>query len=411
MIKRIWNVMYLLIIEIIFGAFLFFPFYAFNEKKVSLFFYFIFMITSCLIFTFLLEKYKEKGKLIFLVLLLPAMLIVWHSIGFPIIFSLFISFLVFWRTISHVNEQDKQNQGKWLLSSILLGIFILFIGAATSPANIATISGLMITQVLFIIIGGFLRRWLDLDTKTTNKKQFLLPFLSIILIIGTAGLLITVGRTFFKALFFSVLNLGVFFITFLTKPFFYWAESQDWSKKIAEMLDSKDQGGSEETAIIMDDLGQNAFLDPTVLAVILFIAILLFFFLYIYKKKRKDMSEGEVWPAAAFFTESSFLKEETGIFRRRKKIPPSDPIRKEIFDLERFAKKMNLGRRSFETLPEWMHRIEMIDSSDIISVYEKVRYGGFRYSKQEEIYFLKRIEEKKRELKEMMKSSKKSNQS
>ncbi|MED3574454.1 hypothetical protein [Cytobacillus praedii] len=411
MINRIWNVMYLLIIEIIFGALVFFPLYALNGKKVSLFFYFIFMITSCLIFTFLLEKYKERGKLIFLVLLLPAMVIVWHSLGFSIIFSLFISFLVFWRTISHVNEQDKQNQGKWLLSSILLGIFILFIGGATSPANMATISGLMITQVLFIIIGGFLRRWLDVDTKTTNKKQFLLPFLSIILIIGTAGLLITVGRNIFKALFFSVLNLGVYFITFLTKPFFSWAESQDWSKKIAEMLDSEEEEGSEEIAINMDELGQNDFLDPTVLAVILFIAILLFFFLYIYKKKRKDISEGEVVPASAFFTDSSFLKEETGIFRRRKKIPPSDPIRKEIFDLERFAKKMNLGRRSFETLPEWLHRIEMIDSSDIISVYEKVRYGGFQYSKQEEKYFLIRIDEKKRELKEMKKSSKKSNQS
>ncbi|KOP81888.1 hypothetical protein ACFFHH_24785 [Cytobacillus solani] len=407
MIKSIWNVMYLLIIEIIFGALVFFALNALDGNKVSLLFYFIIMITSCLVFLFLLEMFKERGKLLFFVLLLPAMLIVWHSLGVPIFFSLLISFLVFWRTISHVNEQDKQNQGKWLLFSILLGVFILFMGGASSPANIAAIGGLMITQVLFIIIGGFLRRWLDVDTKIKNKKQFFLPFLSIILFIGTAGLLITVGRNVFKALFFSVLNLGVYIITFIAKPFFNWAESQDWSKKIAELIDSEEQEASEETPIELDELGQNAFLDPTVIATILFIAILLFFFFYIYKRNRKKINEGDMGPVAGFFTESSFMKDRTGIFQNRKRIPPTDSIRKEIFALERFAKKLNLGRQSYESLSEWMNRVGMLDTSDIISVYEKVRYGGFHYTKQEETHFLKRIEEKKRELKEIRKTSKK----
>jgi hypothetical protein len=406
MIKSIWNVMYLLIIEIIFGAFIFFPFYALGGKKVSLLFYFIFMLTSCLVFIFFLEKFKEKGKLFYFVIIFPAIVIVWNSLGFPIIFSLLISFLVFWRTISNVNEQDKQNQGKWLLFTIIFGVFILFMGGASSQANMAVIGVLMITQVLFIIIGGFLRRWLDVDTKAKNKKQFFLPFFSIILIIGTAGLLITVGRNVLKELFFSVLSLGIYIITFLAKPFFNWAESQDWYDKISSMFDAEEQGESEEIQIELSEIGNNTSLDPSVIVTILFIAIVLFFFFYIFKRKRKDIGKGRMGPVAGFFTESSFMKDGTGIFQNRKRIPPTDPIRKEIFRLERFANKLDLGRRSFESLPEWLKRIGIIDSSDIISVYEKVRYGGYHYTKQEESDFLKRIEEKKRELKEIRKSSK-----
>ncbi|WP_102271639.1 hypothetical protein, partial [Cytobacillus massiliigabonensis] len=376
MIKSGWNVMYLLIIEIIFGALVIFPFYSLYGKKVPLLFYFIIMITSCLLFLFLLEKFKERGKQLYFVLLIPAILIVGHVLGFSIIFSILVSFFVFWRTISHVSEQDKQNEGNWLLFSILLGILMLFFTGVSSPANMAAIGGLMIAQVLFIIIGGFLRRWLDVDEKTNNKKHFFLPFLSVLFIIGTVGMILAGGMNAIKALFFSLLNIGVHIITFITKPFFNWAESQDWSKKIANLTDNEKLEENAETENELGELGQNTFLDPTVIGTILFIAILLFSFFYIYRRKNKVLGNGETNPVAVLLTESSFIKEKAVIFRKGKRIPPTDPIRKEIFAFEHFAQKLHMGRQPFESLSEWLNRIGIMDSSDIISVYEKVRYGG-----------------------------------
>lgn len=406
MIRCFWNVMFLLVIEIIFGALVIFPFYSLQGMKVPLLSYFFIMLISCLLFLFLLQRFKEKGKLLFFVLLFPIIIIGGYGLKFPVLFSLLVSFFVFWRTMSHVNEQDKQNEGKWILFTILLGIFVIFFAGISSPANMTTISALMITQVLFITIGGFIRRWLSLDIEIKNKKQFFLPFLSILLFICIAGSLLTIGMNAIRALFFLLLNIGVNFIAFITKPFFNWAESQDWSEQIEKLISSQDSEESPVAEKELVELGQNVFLDPTIIATIIIIAILLFFFLYIYKRKRKDIGGEKEMNISGFSTESSFLNESTAFFRRKKTTPPINPIRKEIFAFERFAKKMGLGRWPFESLPEWMQRIGIINSSDIITIYEKVRYGENHYTKIEETHFMEEIEKTKQQLKTMKKINK-----
>lgn len=401
MIRSFWNVMFLLVIEIIFGALVIFPFYSLQGMKVPLLAYFFIMFISCLLFLFLLQRFKEKGKLLFFVLLFPIIIIGGYGLNFPVLFSLLVSFFVFWRTMSHVNEQDKQNEGKWILFTILLGIFVIFSAGISSPANMTTISALMIAQVLFIIIGGFIRRWLNLDIEIKNKKQFFLPFFSILLFIGIVGSLLTIGMNAIRALFFSFLNIGVNIIAFITKPFFNWAESQDWSEQIEKLTSSQDSEESPVAQKELDEIGQNVFLDPTIIATIIFIAILLFFFYYIYKRKRKDISGEKEGNISGFSTESSFITESSAFFRRKKILPPKNPIRNEIFAFERAAKKMGLGRWPFESLPEWMQRIGIIHSSDIITIYEKVRYGENHYTKSEETHFMEGIEKTKQQLKTM----------
>lgn len=89
-------------------------------------------------------------------------------------------------------------------------------------------------------------------------------------------------------------------------------------------------------------------------------------------------------------------------FRRFKNRSPENRIRKEIYHLEKFAEKLQLGRYEFESLSEWMGRIGLKDCDKIITVYEKVRYstsednGNFNEFKQE-------VEKKKKELKEIKK--------
>ncbi|WP_313801394.1 hypothetical protein [Cytobacillus sp.] len=398
--------MFLLVIEIIFGALVIFPFYSLQGMKVPLLSYFIVLLISCLLFLFLLQRFKEKGKMLFFVLLFPIIIIGGYGLNFPVLFSLLVSFFVFWRTISHVNEQDKQNEGKWILFTILLGIFVIFFSGISSPANMTTISVLMIAQVLFIIIGGFIRRWLSLDIEIKNKKQFILPFLSILLFIGIVGSLLTIGMNAIRGLFFSFLHIGVNIIAFITKPFFNWAESQDWSEQIEKLTSSQDSDESSVAQKELMELEQNVFLDPTIIATIIIIATLLFFFLYIYKRKRKDIGEEQKMNVPGFSTERSILNDSTAFFRRTKTTPPKNPIRKEIYAFERFAKKMGLGRWPFESLPEWLLRMGINHSSDIITIYEKVRYGENHLTRIEETYFKEEIDKTKQQLKTMKKINK-----
>lgn len=408
MIKNSWNVLYLLTIEVIFGALVIFPFFVMSGKEVPFLSYFIIMLSSSFLFTLLLGKYKDKGRILFFVLPLPVLLIGGNVMGFPIVLNLIISFLVFWRTLSHVNEQDKQNEGKWMLFTILLGIFLLFFAGAASPSYMKSIGVLMISQILFIIVGGFFRRWLHMDMKVRDKQQFILPFVSILSIIAVAGLLLTAGMNVIKWLFFSILDIGVFLVAFISKPFFNWAESQDWSKQF-EKLNSNQ--GQEEYAVAqneLDEWGRNAFLNPTLILTIIFIAGLIFLFFYIYRHKKKELGEENAANPYLYTMEQSFLNEGTAFFRRGKTIAPTNPIRKEIYAFEKFAKKLHFGRKPFESLSDWMNRIGMLEYDEMNAIYEKVRYGDKQYTEKEAVHLKKKLEEKKQELKELKKLEKKS---
>ncbi|MBP2239933.1 preprotein translocase subunit SecG [Cytobacillus eiseniae] len=406
MIKSSWNVMYLLIIEIIFGALLILPFFSLQEKQIPLVAYFLTMICSCLVFSLLLQRYKEMGKVLFFVLILPAVLIGGNVMDFPIFLNLLISFLIFWRTLSHFHEPDKQNIALWLLFTILLGIVLLFFAGVSSSEYMTIIGGLMIAQLLFIISGGFIRKWLDLSEAGKNKKQFFRPFIVIFSAISLLCLLITIGMSTIRWLFFSIISGGVSLVAFIAKPFFNWAESRDWSEQFNKL--NKNQGPEEFSAAQneLDPLEKNIIFDPTIIVTILFIACLLFLFYYLYKNKRKVNEAEKISSETAYTVEKRMNNGSTSFFQRGKALSPSHPIRKEIFAFERYAEKLQLGRWPFESLSDWLTRIGMYDFNEINRIYEKVRYGDQHYSDSEKMQLKEMLHKKKLELKEMNKQKK-----
>lgn len=403
--KSYWNVLYLLTIEIIFGALVIFPYYTLQKGQVSLLSYFFLMLTSCLAYLLLLEKAKDKGKMLFFILIFPAILLVGTGLGFPIILNLIICLFVFWRTLSHTNEQDKQNEGKWLLVTVLLGIALIFFVALSNREYMLPIVGLMLAQIAFIFIGGFVKRWLELDTETSEKKQFFIPFIFVVTFISLSGLIITAGMNLIKGLFFFILKSGVAIFALMAKPFFDWAESQDWSQQM-EML-SNIQSEQEEGAVDnnVEEVGRQALLDPMIISTVIFIVCLIILFIYIYKRKKKQSDGEKRGSLPVFFSESFFFSETPSLFRKEKAVPPENTIRKEIYAFERFAKKIHLGREPYESFSDWMDRMGMKNYHKMNAIYEKVRYGTNSYTEKEEADFKKDIQMKKRELREILKKS------
>ena len=399
MIRRNIGVYYLLIMEAIFGGLIISLFFSLQGKEVPLQAYFLIILTSCFTFVFLLEKFKDTGKWLFLLLILPSLLIVGNLLDFSFLLSLLISFLIFWRTLSNFYEQEKQNEGKWLLLTILLGIFVLFM---TKSSSVIIIS-LMISQIFFILVGRFVKQWLELDALETEKRQFLIPFVTIILFIVISGLLFTAGMNAIKWLFFFILKMVVAVLVFIAMPFFNWAESQDWSVQIEKVLNNEGDIGFDFSPLDKEQTETIIPFDPMSIITILIILSIVFLFLYIYRRKKAKDRLLTIKNDSGFSDESSYLPETSPFFRIRKTLPPSDQIRKEIFNFERYARKHHFGREHFESLSDWMKRIGLSNFEAINSIYEKVRYGESVYTEKEAEDFKNDMEIKKREIKDMAK--------
>ncbi|MFP5111084.1 hypothetical protein ACSU64_01675 [Bacillaceae bacterium C204] len=63
--------------------------------------------------------------------------------------------------------------------------------------------------------------------------------------------------------------------------------------------------------------------------------------------------------------------------------------------------KINLGRFPFETLREWWLRVGITDSEEIIEIFNKVRYGGFTFSKEETTRISRKIRQIRQKLKDL----------
>ncbi|CAM3482282.1 hypothetical protein GCM10009865_30790 [Aeromicrobium ponti] len=400
--KKLFEVTYLLGIEIIFGALLLFPIYMAKETEVPLLKYFILVFPAALMFTFLLNRYKEKARILFFVMVMPYIFVTGNLLSFSVLFNLLLVFFVFWRTLANFNEYDTQLEGKWTLLTIFTGTFLLIFSAILSGIYTGEIVGLMLLELFFLIAGGFIKRLLDSDAEKEEKKKFLLYFISLSCLIGAAGLLFASGMNLFKTLFFGVLKIIASAAALTASPFFNWAEKQDWTEEMKLFAENENEEKTELPEEAVELRESEHFFDPVMLLTGLFIAVLVYLFFYIYKKNKLVRSERKETDSTSYSMSKQAADGGILPLRRFKNRLPENRIRKEIYHLEKFAEKLQLGRYEFESLSEWMGRIGLKDCDKIITVYEKVRYstpednGNFNEFKQE-------VEKKKNELKEIKK--------
>lgn len=400
MIKQSWNIMYLFLIEIIFGMYILILPYSIQNKDAPIIQFFLLMFICSFIFMQFLIRFKDKAKLLFLIFILPALILTGGWIGFHLTGSLLIGLIIFWRTLSHYNEQDKQNGGIWILISVLTGILMIFFVGLSDDQYMFLIGAIMLGQILFIIIGGFIRRWLEVDGGIKNKRNYFLPMMAVIAGMSITGVILAAGMKVYEKLFFSTLTAGVALVSFIVSPFFKWAEVQNWSEKLEQF--QKIQGPEGDPVInseIESMKGPSEF-DPAFLAGIIFVIGLSILFLYIFKRNKMRNTEINNAPKG-FSAQTHSIMENALFFAKNKTNPPSNSIRKEIFALEKFAKKRKLGRLPYESLSEWMKRIGILDADDVNFIYEKVRYGHFSHSESEERLIKEKLQLKKKELKEI----------
>ncbi len=123
--------------------------------------------------------------------------------------------------------------------------------------------------------------------------------------------------------------------------------------------------------------------------------------------KRRVKQHETIIPGSQAFTS----QKHSNLYSQRRRNflqAPSHPVRKEIFQLQKWANKHKSGRKFNETLRDWLgskqlsfKAIQVIHSS-----YEKVRYGRQDLSPEEFSMFHEAVSEVKKELKQQSKKVK-----
>jgi hypothetical protein len=408
--SNVWYMVYYKTIEILVASLVIAFYFIFQGQEIPFLYFLVVAIPSTYLFIFLIHAYQEKSRLLFFIIVFPLIMVSGLLVDFPIMFVIVLSILIYWRTTVMNSDHDSMQTGPCLFLTVFLGFNLLIFAYMQDYPEQNTLLAMLTLTLAFIIIGGFLINWLSVTGNKVLKSHLLKNFLWILGMMVAISLLLAALKDVFRWVVVSILKIAVFAASFFMSPLFNWAENYELTGELnpfAQIQNAQSEIEPESTSLIHDQsvLPSKVDMDFTYvyIAVFMILCILLFIFLY-----KKFQGSTEVLNSAehGFYTTSSFDEEEKrASSSKNKKVgeQPSYRVRKEIYRLEKLAEKLQLRRNTSETIGEWFTRVGVKEDGLIQSVYERVRYGNQLESDEEYKLFLKNIDKKKTELKQIHK--------
>ncbi|WP_419887486.1 hypothetical protein ACN6MT_18760 [Neobacillus niacini] len=403
-----WYLVYYKTFEILFGSLVIAFYYLYRGQEIPILPYLVLTLATTYLFIFLIHTYQEKSRFLFFMIVFPLVVVGGLLLNFPILFILLLALLIYWRTSVMNSEDGSVQTGVWLFLTVFLGFILLIIANIQGyPQNPLVI--IIVLNLAFIVMGGFLINWLSVVENKQVKRRLLGNFLSIMGILMVLSLLLVALRDVLKWVVVSILKLGVFAASFVFSPIFHWVENYELTGELnpfEQIQNAESQVDTESTNLIHDQSSVVSKMDIHFtywyFAVLIILCILLF--IYLYKKFQGttevlDTTENQYYTIS--FDDGG--KGTSSSKNKRSGEQPSHRVRKEMYRLEKMAEKLQLGRSSSEAIGEWFTRVGVNEDEVIQSVYERVRYGNQMESDEEYKIFLQKIESKKSELKQIHK--------
>jgi hypothetical protein len=357
------------------------------------------LAASSMLFFFLRNVAGSRGSMLFFAAVLPFIFIAGTLLGFSWFALLCFGVLVFWRTESVFKDPEGRSESNLFVLVFAGGFAVILAAVFLDRTWISKVVWMIVMQEAFILAAGFSSRLAASGASRRNKslliRDFVLAMLGIFAVGGAAVLAIpAVSRVFF----FLMQGIAYLFGA-AASPFFQWAEKRDWSVPLNEEPESQDQQLDESREQpLMEEQGQGFEMVFAAAAA----ACLIFIMYYLYKKRKKTSGGMMHDKEKSYITVEREPGSNGGRGRGKKRAEePSDPVRREIYQLEAYSDKLQLGRRQSESFPEWMRRIGLHVDPLTSSIYEKVRYGEKLADTAEAAEFLEEIAILKKEVKRL----------
>lgn len=345
-----------------------------------------------LLFSFMLEKFAGKGRWASLYIVSLLFLTVGIFAGLPILHVSLLGLFIFWRGIAPHDPAD-QREIQILLFSFLIGVPLLLSASIIDSPFRNQIVTILLFQLLLVFIGGFYKKWVCIRDDNFEFAMFFVKLCGVLF--STAGL-ITLFMKYIESSLTGILKYTAMLFGVAALPILNLLknlhlakqptrENQQPNQTISDLLKEAD-AAKNYSFFMTKDFFLLSFL------VIGLICLGFFFF-----KRRRELSIPWLGKSPATHI-SEIINEPTIRVFSGKHVPSEDFIRKEIFRFEIYAQKLHNGRYPFETLEEWFVRIGLTGREQLISIYERTRYGEIVSSHEEQLQVKNEISQMKQQL-------------
>ncbi|MBS8263251.1 hypothetical protein DYI25_02225 [Mesobacillus boroniphilus] len=369
--NRVLNVFFRFYIEWTFASLILVIFHLLSSQVMPLLAAMGIAAAASMLFTVLLELKPHLAKPLYFLVIMPLLFVAGNLSNLEIFYLGIMAILIFSRVLKFHQDSTSHSESVWLVVTFLIGVFVSPLAYFYGESYLIQIVFLLIFQLLFVLSGQFLLKWMDI--KLGSKKRFVVTYSKLLGFILLLVAVLTFGRDLLKQIFFIVLQVIGWMLSLLLYPFFAWIASPAMQARANKVFSG--QLPNMENDIPFEQSRQ--VFDPDFWGPILFVIIIGLAFYLIYKKTNlfSRQTKEEAVQAGFFTTTSIDGPANSGHLTRRRTVVPSNLIRKEIFQLEKYAYKKELGRLNHEDVKEWFERLGIHYEPRTIQTYERVRYG------------------------------------
>jgi hypothetical protein len=368
--SRVINVFFRFYIEWTFASLIFVILHLLSSQQMPLLAAMGTAAAASILFATLLELKPNLAKPLYILVIIPLLFVTGNLINLEHVYTGIMAILTFWRVLKFHQDSTSHSESVWLVVTFLVGVFVSPLAYFYGTSYLMQVVFLLIFQLLFILSGQFLLKWMDVEL--ISKKRFVVTYSKLLGFIILLVAVLTFGRDILKGIFFIVLQGIGWTLSFLLYPFFSWIASPGMQARANKVFSGKLPNMEKEEPF---EQARQAF-DPDFWGPILFAVIIGFAFYFIYKKSTLLRTQhGEAVQAGFVTTTSVDGPSSSRLLTRRRTAVPDNLIRKEIFQLEKYAHKRELGRLQYEDVTEWFNRLDIQYDPRTIKVYERVRYG------------------------------------
>ncbi|MFT9599844.1 hypothetical protein [Mesobacillus sp.] len=369
--RRVLNIFFRFFIEWTFASLILVIFHLLSSQQMPLLATMGTAAAASILFTILLDRKPNLAKPLYILVIIPLLFLIGSLSNLEHFYTGIMAILIFWRVLKFHQDSTSHSESVWLVITFLIGVFISPLAYFYGGSYLIQIVFLLIFQLLFILSGQFLLKWMDIEPG--SKKRFAVTYSKLLGVILLLVAVLTFGRGILKEIFFYALQLVGWTLSLLLYPFFAWIGSADMQARANKVFSGQLPDMENETSIKQ---AREVF-DPDFWGPILFAVLVGLAFYFIYKKTNLFSRQPAEDAVQAGFVTTTSIEGPTssGLLKRRRPAVPDNLIRKEIFHLEKYANKKELGRLQHEDVREWFDRLGIQYDLRTIQEYEKVRYG------------------------------------
>lgn len=217
--SRVLNVFFRFFIEWTFASLILVVFHLLSSQQMPLLSAMLMAAAASILFTLILELKPHLAKPLYLILIMPLLFVAGSLINLENFYTGVMAFLIFWRVLKFHQDSTSHSESVWLVLTFLIGLFLSPLAYFYGGSYLIQIVFLLIFQLLFILSGQFLLKWIDIQLD--SKKKFFVTYSKLLGVVLLLVTVITLGRGLLKDIFFLALQLIGWTLSFMLYPFFF----------------------------------------------------------------------------------------------------------------------------------------------------------------------------------------------